>query len=93
MPATGEAAPLADVAPHSARFALLSSTATTLRLWLWAAAAGVAAASATMGLRWLAQQVEWLATRQHGALVRRRAFSRPGSGLLVGVPSAFVPEV
>jgi CIC family chloride channel protein len=69
MSATDDAAPLADAAPRRAHFALLASTAATLRLWLWAAAAGAAAAGATLGFRWLTLQIEWLATRQSSGLV------------------------
>jgi len=93
MSATDDAAPLADAAPRRAHFALLASTAATLRLWLWAAAAGASAAGATMGFRWLTQQIEWLATRQSNGLVEAaRALSpwqRPlvcaGGGLLAGL--------
>jgi len=69
MSTSDDAAPLPDSVPRKARFALLSSTAATMRLWLWAAAAGVAAAGATLAFRWLVQQVEWLATRQSSGLV------------------------
>jgi len=44
------------------RSSFLLSTAASVRLWLWAAAAGALAAAATIGFRWLIQQVEWLAT-------------------------------
>ena len=70
MPAVDDpAAPPADAVPRRRHFALLASTASTLRLWLWAASAGAAAAAATLAFRWLTQQVEWLATRQTSGLV------------------------
>jgi chloride channel protein, CIC family len=72
MPAADE--PAAPPTPRRLHFALLASTATTLRLWLWAASAGAAAAAATLAFRWLTQQVEWLATRQtHGLVEAARA--------------------
>ena len=70
MPAVDDpAAPPTDAAIRRSHFALLASTASTLRLWLWAASAGAAAAAATLAFRWLTLQVEWLATRQTGGLV------------------------
>ena len=70
MPAVDDpAAPPADAIPRRSHFALLASTAATLRLWLWAASAGAAAATATLAFRWLTLQVEWLATRQTSGLV------------------------
>jgi CIC family chloride channel protein len=69
MPATDDAAPVADAAPRRTHFALLASTAATLRLWLWAAAAGACAAGASLGFRWLTLQIEWLATRHSSGLV------------------------
>jgi CIC family chloride channel protein len=59
--------PVPTTAP--ARFGALAPAARTLRLWLWAAAAGALAAAATMGFRWLMEQVEYLATGQTGGLV------------------------
>jgi len=75
------------------RFAILASTASTLRLWLWAAAAGAAAASATLAFRWLTLQIEWLFTRQSSGLVEAArsmpAWQRPlvcaTGGLLAGL--------
>lgn len=45
------------------------SAARTSWLWLWSCAAGIAAALTTLAFRWLAQQVEWLATGHTGGLV------------------------
>ena len=75
------------------RFAVLSSTASTLRLWLWAAAAGAAAAAATLAFHGLTAQIEWLFTRQSSGLVEAAraipAWQRPLvcaiGGLLAGL--------
>ena len=94
MPAADEPdAPLAPAASRRWHFALLASTAATLRLWLWAASAGAAAAAATLAFRWLTLQVEWLATRQSSGLVEAAraipAWQRPLvcaiGGLLAGL--------
>jgi len=82
-----------DATPRRRHFALLASTAATIRLWLWAASAGAAAAAATLAFRWLTLQVEWLATRQSGGLVEAArsipAWQRPLvcalGGLLAGL--------
>lgn len=47
----------------------LAGVAKTAQLWLWAAAAGAVAAGATIGFRWLIEQVERLATEHAGGLV------------------------
>ncbi|MDD5325702.1 MAG: chloride channel protein, partial [Polaromonas sp.] len=47
----------------------LAGVARTAQLWLWAAAAGAVAAGATIGFRWLIEQVERLATGHAGGLV------------------------
>ncbi len=56
----------------------------TLWLWLWAAVAGALAAAATVGFRWLAQQVEWLATGHTGGLVAAARALPPAQRALVG---------
>jgi chloride channel protein, CIC family len=51
------------------RRSLLARASRTAQLWLTAAAAGALAAGATLGFRWLTQQVEWVATGHRGSLV------------------------
>ena len=94
MTATDDtAAPVAEAAPARRHFALLSSTAATLRLWLWAAAAGAIAAGATLAFHRLTAQIEWLFTRQSSGLVEAAralpAWQRPlvcaAGGLLAGL--------
>ncbi|MEJ8848731.1 chloride channel protein [Variovorax rhizosphaerae] len=73
----------------------LEPAARTLRLWLWlcAAVVGALAAGATVGLRWLTQVVEWLATGGSGGLVEvarslapwHRAMVVAGGGLVAGL--------
>jgi CIC family chloride channel protein len=75
------------------RSSFLVSTAANVRLWLWAAAAGALAAAATIGFRWLTQQVEWVATGSTEGLVDAarslKAWQRPVvctvGGLLAGL--------
>ncbi|VTU35752.1 chloride channel protein [Variovorax sp. PBL-E5] len=75
------------------RFHVLAPTARTVRLWIWAAVAGALAAAATMGFRWLTQQVERLATGHTGGLVEaalslppwHRALVCAVGGLLAGL--------
>ena len=74
-------------------FRALAPAARTLTLWLWAAVAGVLAALATLGFRWLTQQVEVFATGHHGGLVAaarsltpwHRALVCTAGGLLAGL--------
>lgn len=87
-----------DEAPGKAiskriHFRALAPAARTLTLWLWAAVAGVLAALATLGFRWLTQQVEVFATGHHGGLVAaarsltpwHRALVCTAGGLLAGL--------
>jgi CIC family chloride channel protein len=75
------------------RSSFLVSTAANVRLWLWAAAAGALAAAATIGFRWLTQQVEWIATGSTQGFVNAAralpAWQRPivctVGGLIAGV--------
>jgi CIC family chloride channel protein len=72
---------------------VLAPVGRTVRLWLWAAVAGALAAAATMGFRWLTEQVEWLATGHVGGLVEaaralapwHRAAVCTAGGLLAGL--------
>ena len=90
--------PVPDEAPRAAptrriHFRALAPAARTLTLWLWAAVAGVLAALATLGFRWLTQQVEVFATGHHGGLVAaarsltpwHRALVCTAGGLLAGL--------
>ena len=75
------------------RFGALAPAARTLTLWLWSAVAGVLAAGATMGFRWLTQQVESVATGHTGGLVEaarsltpwHRALVCTAGGVLAGL--------
>ena len=62
----------------------LAAAARTTQLWLWAAAAGAAAAGATIGFRWLIEQVEWLATGHTGGLVEVARSLAPWHRWVVG---------
>ena len=77
----------------SRRRRILRPAGQTVRLWIWAAVAGATAAFATVGFRWLMQQVERLATGHEGGLVEaamslspwRRALVCCAGGLIAGL--------
>jgi len=53
--------------PSDIRRRFIGPTAQSAWLWLWSAIVGALAVAATVGFRWLARWVDWLATGYHAA--------------------------